>query len=188
MKDIQAEIEQVYERTEGSDSAELYHQRHGIESLAILTIHSPYSATREVDRFATRIRGKVVIEIGAGVGLLAMEMAKFAKHVYAIEADPAWAWVFTECLYENKPSNLTYIFGTAESMTPILRGDVAVVFTRSGYEAMFAVANKMCPEVIFGPVLPLEEREPDVDPMALAIARKIAADKTCADFKSRHGL
>jgi len=116
-----------------------------------------------------------------------MEMARFAKQVYAIEADPAWAWVFTECLYQKKPSNLTYIFGTAESVANIIRGDVAVIFTRSGYEAMMAVADRICPEVIFGPNLPLEEHEPDATPEDLEAARNAAGKYTRADFKSRHG-
>jgi len=187
MKDAEQEIDRIYEQNEGSETMEAYHSLHEIESLAILTITNPYAATREVDRYASRIRGKTVIEVGAGVGFLAIEMARFAKQVYAIEADPAWNWVFTECLYQKKPKNLTWIFGAAETVAPFLRGDVAVVFTGSGHRAMLEVAERMCPEVIFGPNLPLEEREPDATPEDLAAARKAAEGLTQADFKSRRG-
>jgi predicted RNA methylase len=187
MKDAEEEIERIYERNEGSESVEDYHSRHEIASLAILTITSPYAATREVDRFASRIRGKTVVEVGAGVGFLSIEMARFAKRVYAIEADPAWAWVFTECLYQKKPTNLTYVFGTAESVADIFRGDVAVIFTRSGFEAMIKVAERMCPEIIIGPQLPLEEHEPDAAPEDFAAAREAAGKRTQTDFISRHG-
>ena len=49
------------------------------------------------------IDGKRVIEVGAGVGFLAIEMAKRAKSVIAIECDPAWSWIFTQPLQLHKP-------------------------------------------------------------------------------------
>lgn len=187
MKEVESEIDRIYERNEGSESVEEYHQRHGTKSLAILTIYSQYAATREVDRFAYRLRGKTVVEIGAGVGFLGIEMARFAKQVYSIEVDPAWAWVFTEYLYQKKPRNLTYIFGMAETVSDILRGDIAVIFTHSGIEAMEKVALKMCPEIIWGPNLSLEEHEPDAPPEVFEEAR-IAAEQYTVNDLTRHGL
>lgn len=189
MKDAEQEIDRIYDSNEGSESVEGYHSLHEIQSLAILTICSPYEATREVDQFAHRIRGKTVIEIGAGVGFLAMEMARFAKRVYAIEADPAWTWVFTECLYQKKSPNLTWIFGTAESVSDWLRGDVAVIYTRSGIKAMEAQAAKMCPIAIFGPVLEFDELHSDVPEEirqeAIREATIAAGNLTQADITGR---
>jgi hypothetical protein len=187
MKDPEQEIERIYEHGEGSESIESYHQRHEIKSMCILTITSAYAATREVDKFAYRLRGKTVVEIGAGVGFLGIEMARFAKQVYAIEADPAWAWVFTECLYQKKPSNLTYIFGAAETIANYLRGDIAVIFTRSGYVAMEAVAREMCPEIIWGPNLPIEDHEPDAPKELLDAVKNFAETVTMDDLTSRRG-
>lgn len=185
MNNAEQEIEKVYEANDGAEFMEEYCGRHGIESLLILTITNSYAATREVDKFAHKIRGKTVVEIGAGVGFLAMEMARFAKRVYAIEADPSWNKVFTDCLYLMKPPNLTWIFGTAESVSEWLRGDIAVVFTRSGHGAMYAAARSMCPEIIEGPTLSIEDREPDVMPAILAEAKRIADTVRPEDFTSR---
>lgn len=188
MRDAEQEIERIYESNEGSESVEVYHARHGIKSLAVLTITSPYDATREVDQFAHKIRGKTVIEIGAGIGFLAMEMARFAKRVYAIEADPAWTWVFTECLYQKKSPNLTWIFGNAESVSDWLRGDIAVIYTRSGIKAMEAQAAKMCPVAIFGPILPFDERHSDVPEEIRKEAIRQAGNLTQADITGRRHL
>jgi hypothetical protein len=83
------------------------------------------------------------------VGFLAIEMARHASSVVAIESDPGWSWVFTQTLYRKKPPNLTWIFGTAESVADMVRGDVAIICTRSGHRAMRAVAERMAPRVHF---------------------------------------
>jgi hypothetical protein len=75
-------------------------------------------------------------------------MAKIAKSVFAIEVDPAWSWVFTHSLYRHKTKNLTWIFGSAESVVEWLNGDVAVIVTRSGIEEMRALAYRMAPRVL----------------------------------------
>ena len=96
----------------------------------------------------------IFILVSLGVGLLAIYMARVAKHVYAIEVDPAWSWAFTKELYRKKPANLTWIFGTAESVASWLRGDVAVIYTRSGQAAMEGIAKTMCPKIVWGPRVP----------------------------------
>lgn len=147
---LEEAIEEIYERQEGSDTVMDYHVRHDINSLGILTIYDEESAQSAVSMFAAKIRGKVVVEVGAGIGLLAMEMAKYAKHVYAIEADPAWTYVHVEHLYRRKPTNLTFVFGRAQDMVGLIRADVAVIFTRSDVEGMTALAKQFAPFVVHG--------------------------------------
>lgn len=141
-------IDLVYNALEGCEDAMAYHDRHGTMSLQILTQCNPRAARETARLWADEIKGKRVVEIGAGVGFLAIEMAQIARSVFAIESDPAWSWVFTHSLYRHKPKNLTWIFGSAESVSDWLNGDVAVIVTRSGVQAMRDVAFKMCPRVI----------------------------------------
>jgi predicted RNA methylase len=100
----------------------------------------------------------VVIEIGAGIGLLSVCMATIAQRVYAIEVDPAWAWGFTKILYDLKQPNLTYIFGKAESMIGLLKADVVVILTRSGHDEMQEIAGKFG-----GLVIDFYEENPNMD-------------------------
>ena len=142
-------ITMVYDSMEGVEDLLDYHARHGTPSLLVLTQHSPEIAMETARLLGPEIDGKRVIEIGAGVGFLAIEMAQRAASVIAIETDPAWSWIFTRSLYDHKPPNLTWIFGTAESVADVIRGDVAIVVTRSGHAGMRAVAERMAPRVIF---------------------------------------
>lgn len=158
-------IDVAYHAMEGVEDLMRYHERHGTPSLLILTQHCPEIAVEAVRLLAPDIAGKVVIEIGAGVGFLSIEMAKLAKQVIAIEVDPAWSWVFTQSLYVHKPKNLTWIFGTAESVADWIKGDVAIVFTKSGIKQMRKVAHKMAPKVIMplsqGPLEAISKRLPN---------------------------
>ena len=181
-------IEKIYEMNEGDEMIEDYFTRHQVDSLGILTVLNEQAAQIEVSGYLERIRGKRVIEIGAGVGFLAIELAKHAKSVIAIEANPAWSWVFTQYLYAVKPAHLTWVFGTAESMSTVLRGDVAVVYTRSGIEQMTHVALEMCPEIILGPKLSTAHRFPAATADEIALAEKFAASLTSKDFVSRNGI
>lgn len=146
-------IDLVYDSLEGCEDLARYHDEHGTPSLLVLTQHNPKIAARSARLLDSDIKNKVVIEIGAGVGFLAIEMARSAKFVYAIEVDPAWSWVFTSSLYRHKPPNLTWIFGSAESVEDKIKGDIAVIFTNSGIEAMRRSAYRMAPRVI----MPLQE-------------------------------
>ena len=127
-----------------------YHARHDNPSLLILTVCDRRTARREAKKLLRLIEGKTVIEIGAGVGLLSLEMAKTAAHVYAIELDPSWSWVFVEHLYFNKPQNLTFIFGDARELIGKLRADVAVIYTRSGIETMRDIAKQLAGFTVMG--------------------------------------
>lgn len=142
-------ITMAYDTLEGCEDLQQYHARHGTPSLLILTQHSPHIAIETARLLAPEIDGKRVIEIGAGVGFLAIEIAKRAKSVIAIEADPAWSWIFTRSLYAHKPVNLTWIFGSAETVADTIHGDVAVICTHSGGDAMRRIAYRMADKVIF---------------------------------------
>lgn len=170
-------IESIYETFDGSDLVSRFHDRHEIDSLLILTVGSYYGAQAEVQKLIPQIEGKTVVEIGAGVGMLALQMARYASHVFAIEADPAWSWVFTNCLYAIKPPNLTWIFGRAQDMVGLIHADIAVVYTRSDVKGMGAVARHMAPVLIRGPLVSLEERYQEMmTPEQLAYAQEIATN------------
>lgn len=142
------EIDMAYDALEGAEDLIRYHRLHGTPSLLVLTQYSPEVAMKTAQYMKVDIENKVVIEIGAGVGFLAIELAKYAKQVYAIEVDPAWSWIFTHSLYAHKPANLTWIFGRAESVLPWLKGDVAIVFTNSGIKELKALAEQFAPKVL----------------------------------------
>ena len=148
MTAITKAIENIYEMLEGEEDVREYHRRHGVKSLLILTCWEHKRAIRSAMFWEKAIKNKVVVEIGAGVGLVAIEMATVAKHVYAIEADPSWSWVFTKYLYRNKPPNLTWIFGRAEDMVGKITGDVSIIFTHSDLEGMKSLGDKFSPETI----------------------------------------
>lgn len=148
--ELSAAIDAVYEQVGAgmAEAAEEYHRRHMTASMGILTVYDPRTAHDLIRPIRKAIHGKTVVEIGAGIGVLAIEMCRYSPKVIAIESDPAWSWVFTQHLYERKPANLTWVFGRAEEIAEWVRADVAVIATRSGREAMLQVAKRMAPEVI----------------------------------------
>ena len=145
--DIKTVMEAWYEQMDGNVVAEAYHTRHGTQSQIILTNYDDEHAGMVAAHLADRITGKIVVEIGAGIGLLACHLALQAKRVYAIEVDPAWSATFIWCLYKKKPQNLTFIFGKAEEAPP-LSADVALFCTHSGRESLYRAASRFAPEVI----------------------------------------
>src|SRR5438876_140082 len=145
---LSAGIDAVYEALEGRESVEEYHKRHMTPSLGILTVHTPAEARRLVKPIRGQILNKSVVEIGAGIGLFALELARYSPKVFAIESDPGWSWLFTKHLYEQKPAHLTWIFGRAEEVAHYLKADVAIIVTRSRREKMEAVARRMAPLVL----------------------------------------
>jgi hypothetical protein len=155
---LDACINAIYEDTEGLESMEEFHRKHMTPSLGILTVYEKEYAIKITKELFDRIADKVVIEIGAGIGLLSVCMATIAQRVYAIEVDPAWAWGFTKILYDLKQPNLTYIFGKAESMVGLLKADVVVILTRSGHEEMQEIAGKFG-----GLVIDFYEENPNMD-------------------------
>lgn len=145
--DLKTVLETWYQQMDGNQIAEDYHLRHGTESACILTNYDDEHAALVADFLRERIAGKIVVEVGAGIGLLACHLAADAKRVYAIEVDPAWSGTFIWCLYHRKPANLTFIFGKAEEAPPIA-ADVALFCTHSGRESLYRAATRFAPMVI----------------------------------------
>lgn len=144
---IAAMLETYYDAMHDSRSADAYHRRHGVESACILTVYDDERADLILEYLRPRIEGKVVVESGAGIGLLACHLATVARRYYAIEVDPAWTSTFLACLYAKKPKNLTFIFGAAEDAPPLV-ADVALFCTHSGHSALYRAASRFAPEVI----------------------------------------
>lgn len=140
-------VEHIYNTVEGDEERVRFSERNGINSLSILTVLSFSEASKITDYLMPHILGRTVVEVGAGVGWLALAMAEVAEYVYAVEADPAWSWVFTQHLYSFKPRNLTWIFGNAEDLNNRLRVPVGVVVTCSNVEGMVRIAKRLADEV-----------------------------------------
>lgn len=148
MTEAERLIDRIYNSLDGFEDMGCYHARHKTRSLQILTQCNPFIAAETVKSLEVEIWDKIVVEIGAGVGFLAIEMAKHAKFVWAIEVEPMWSWVFARSLYKCKPTNLTWIFGDARSVIGKIRGDVAVVVTNSDIEGLQRVARCLADKVI----------------------------------------
>ena len=125
-----------------------YYARHGIESASILTVYDDERAALLAERLRDRIQGKIVVEIGAGLGLLACHMAEHAKRVFAIEANPAWTHAYLMFLYHKKPKNVSFLFGSADEFRGDIRADVAIFCTHSDQAGMRTAGLLFSPEVI----------------------------------------
>lgn len=147
MAELDALLKEYYESGEGNAMLEDYHGRHDTHSAIILTVTDDERADLIARWLEPRIAGKVVVEIGAGIGLLACHLALRAKRVYAIEVDPAWTSAFLAVLYARKPPNLTFIFGRAQDAPPIA-ADVALFCTHSAHAELYHQAARFAPIVI----------------------------------------
>lgn len=160
-------IAHIYQRMDRIPDTQEFLERCGITSLPVLTIRNQEDASKTVTKFWTAIAGKRVVEIGAGVGYLALEMAKIARSVVAIENEPAWSWLFTKFLYSNKPANLTWVFGCAGGVE--LSSDAAVICSRSGLAEMIAEARRLAPVIVLiccEEVVVVDRSDPLLDHMA----------------------
>lgn len=158
MSDLHKDINEVYEwgHGEGIDTVMNFNQ--GQKAQLILTNTDWQKAKLKIDKIADRIREMRIVEIGAGVGYAAIEMAKHATFVTAIESDPAWNWIFCKHLYKIKPDNLIWVFGDARKFEipydydfggdPRKPYDVCIIFTRSGVEQMKKIGEEFANEVI----------------------------------------
>jgi hypothetical protein len=145
---IETILDDAYNEFEGSEAMAAYAERHGIASQAVLTVTSDETASQIAHALAPRIAGKTVVEIGGGLGLLALHMGFIAKRVYCIEANPVWASGFTVALLHAKPKNVSYLFGAADEFAGQIRADVALFCTHSGVDAMRAASSLFAPLVI----------------------------------------
>lgn len=124
-----------------------YQRRMGVKAAHITTMLDRENTRWMMRKLRRRIRGKTVVEIGAGLGVFAIEMAKVAQRVFAIESDPEFTREFVVACYQSKPANLTWIFDTAESVLAsglglAMKADVAVVVTGSDEEALRSLAEQ----------------------------------------------
>lgn len=141
-------LNSIYEKMGGSEVSMTYSARHRIDSAAILTVTDDETASLIAADLAPRIAGKVVIEIGGGIGLLALHLGTYAKRVFCIEANPMWSSAFAHCLLERKPKNVSYLFGSADEFAGQIKGDVAIFCSHSGLESMKSAGLLFAPEVI----------------------------------------
>ncbi len=125
-----------------------YENRHGIKSAEVLTVHDDFTAGSITEYLSPRIKDKVVVEIGGGIGLLALHMGTIAKKVYCIEANPIWAHSFLAVLIAAKPKNVSYLFGSADEFAGLIKADYAIICTHSGIESMKEAGRLFAPEVI----------------------------------------
>lgn len=145
MKDL---LDGIYEAMEGNDLVNAYSYRHGIESAAVLTVYDDHTARAIAERLAPRIAGKTVVEIGGGIGLLALHLGTVASRVWCIEANPMWSWAFAGTLLKSKPRNVSFLFGSADEFAGQFQGDVAVYCTHSDVKGMGEIARRFAPSVI----------------------------------------
>lgn len=171
MTKLKNTFEAAYEAMEGSEQSQRYSERHGIVSQAVLTVMDDQMADLIASDLAPRIKGKIVIEIGAGIGLLALHMGFIAKRVFCIEANPIWSSAFVACLLTNKPKNVSYLFGAADEFAGHIKGDVALFCTHSGVESMKRAASLFAPVVIdvYGEMIATNPGA--FDPLATALRR-----------------
>ena len=141
-------LDDIYESLDGSDMAMEYDARHGVESAAILTVTNDEHAELVANHLADTVRDKVIVEIGGGIGLLALHLSEYAKRIYVIESNPAWTSTFLLFFYERKPKNVTFIFGAADEMAGQLKADIALFCTHSAADAMRKAGELFAPKVI----------------------------------------
>lgn len=143
-----AGLHAAYGMMSESEAARSYDQRHGVQSAPVLTISDDETAALVARFLADRIEGRTVIEIGGGLGLLALHLGAYARRVFCIEANPMWASGFASILYASKPKNVSYLFGAADEFSGLIRGDVSIFCTHSGVESMTSAARLFAAEVV----------------------------------------
>lgn len=148
MSTLRDTLDAMHEAMNGSAAAEAYSERHGIASADVLTVIDDEHAHLIAESLRPRIAGKTVIEIGGGIGLLALHMGHIAKRVYCIEANPIWSHAFAAVLLKQKPRNVSFLFGAADEFLGCIRGDVALYCTHSDVTGMGLVAAQFAPVVI----------------------------------------
>lgn len=159
LQNINSILDRAYEAFEGNQLMEDYMERHEVRSLGILTVTDDETAALIAGHLKDRIEGKVVVEIGGGIGLLALHMAEYASRVFVIEASPAWTHIWTMLFMARKPKNVTFIFGAAQEMFGQLNADVAVFCTHSAAQDMRSIGERLAGKVIdvYGEIVPILE-------------------------------
>jgi protein-L-isoaspartate O-methyltransferase len=125
------EHNQCEDTTESSSAYLEFAQRHGIKSAPYLTVSDLETAALIAERLEPRISDKIVVEIGGGIGLLALTMGAVARRVYCIEANPMWSMTSAALLLRTKPKNVSFLFGAADQFVGCIKADVGIVCTHS---------------------------------------------------------
>lgn len=146
--DLKSMLNAAYDVFEGSPELHAYQRRHGVCSASVLTVADDDTAAAIAAALAPRIEGRVVVEVGGGIGLLAFHLGAYAARVFCIEANPVWGSCFFTALLETKPKNVSYLFGAADEFAGLIRADVALFCTHSGAAAMRAAGALFAPVVI----------------------------------------
>lgn len=146
--DFNRDLDDFYDSFDDSDLISNYMERHVVNSAPRLTVTDDENADAIAEYLRPRIEGKVVVEIGGGIGLLSLHMGLIAKRVYCIEANPIWSWIFLETLLKQKPRNVSFLFGTADEFLGAIKGDVSVICTHSDVSGMKLIAQQFAPIVI----------------------------------------
>ncbi len=169
MSSISTMFEEIRKSLDQSREYVAFAERHNVRSASILTVTDAEDDVALADRIEARIRGKVVVEIGTGIGLLALCMITVAHQVFAIEANPIWALTFTQLLVDVKPKNVSFILGSADEFIGVIKADVAVIATHSDVKGMKALGGQLAKETIdiYGELI-------EANPEAFdAVARKL---------------
>jgi hypothetical protein len=150
---------------------ENYAERHQIRSVPFPTVEDDRLAFHLAAHLAPRIAGRIVVEIGGGMGLLACHLGQHAARVWCIEADPKFSAMFVNCLYAVKPKNVSYLFGAASEFAGQFHADVAVFCSHSGIDEMRAAGSLFAPESIdvWGELI---DSHPDIFDRQASILRK----------------
>lgn len=152
-----------------ADSTESFHQycyRHGVKAAPNLTVMDDEVAGLLAERLAPRIRGRTIVEVGGGIGMLSLHMARIAKQVFCIEANPMWSMTFATYLLERKPRNCSFLFGDAHEFADFLHADVAIFCTHSAVDDLHRIGSLFAPSTIdvYGEII---SENPDAfDPVA----------------------
>lgn len=182
MDNLDSMLDEVYNTMKGSRAAQAYSERHNINSAAVLTVIDDEHASLIAEHLRPRIEGKTVVEVGGGIGLLALHLGHVAKRVYCIEANPMWSWIFAGVLLQQKPKNVSFLFGAADEFLGAIKGDVALFCTHSDVSGMKLVSRQFAPTVIdvYGEIIALAPDKFD------ATARKLrAAEFPYGPFEDR---
>jgi hypothetical protein len=148
LSDIEDILGRIGKVMNWSETANSYAARHGIDAAPHLTVVDDEFAAAVATILEPRTRGKVVIDVGGGIGLLALHVAASARRVFVVEANPVWAACWIDLFHERKPKNLSYVFGAASEFIDYIKADVAIVATHSDVRAMMSTARQFAPEAI----------------------------------------
>jgi 2-polyprenyl-3-methyl-5-hydroxy-6-metoxy-1,4-benzoquinol methylase len=131
-----------------SETGQAYARRHGVRSAPNLAVMSDEIADLVTKYLQPRIQDKVVVDVGGGLGILAMHMATFASKIFVIEANPSWAVAYAEFLHAEKPANMSFCWGAAQEFIGQIRADVAIVTTHTDVSGLMSIAAQFAPDAI----------------------------------------